>query len=186
MIKLLGISGSLRKASFNTALLNAALPLSPEGARFTIGTIEGIPLYDADVEKEGVPQAVQALKDQIADADGVILFTPEYNNSMPGVFKNAIDWASSSMTGAPNVFAGRVFALAGTSPGPFGTLLSQNAWLPVFRTLGADLWAGKRLMLPKAGSLFDKQGQLIDEDAKARLKAFVEAFAAYVETVKSR
>lgn len=186
MTKLIGISGSLRKASFNKALLHAAIPLAPEGVRLSVGTIEGIPLYNADVEREGVPEAVQVLKDQIADADGVILFTPEYNNSMPGVFKNAIDWVSSSMTGAPNVFAGRAFAIAGTSPGPFGTLLSQNAWLPVMRTLGADLWSGKRLMLPKAGTLFDKEGNLIDEDAKGRLKAFVEAFAAYVEAVKRR
>ncbi|HTO31658.1 MAG TPA: NADPH-dependent FMN reductase [Pararhizobium sp.] len=184
MTKLLGISGSLRKASFNKALLNAALPLAPEGVTFTIGTIEGIPLYNADVEREGVPDAVQVLKDQIANADGVILFTPEYNNSMPGVFKNAIDWVSSSMTGAPNVFSGRVFALAGASPGPFGTLLSQDAWLSVFRTLGADLWSGKRLMVPKAGSVFDKEGNMIDEEAKARLKTLVEAFSAYVATVK--
>ncbi|MDW5312626.1 NADPH-dependent FMN reductase [Rhizobium sp. PL01] len=180
MTKLIGISGSLRKASFNTALLKTAMTLAPDGVTFTAGTIEGIPLYNADVEREGVPEAVQVLKDQIAAADGVILFTPEYNNSMPGVFKNAIDWVSSSMTGAPNVFAGRAFAIAGTSPGPFGTLLSQNAWLSVLRTLGADLWSGKRLMLPKAGSLFDKEGHLIDEEAKARLKSFVEAFAGYV------
>jgi chromate reductase len=180
MTKLIGISGSLRKASFNTALLKTAMTLAPDGVTFTSGTIEGIPLYNADVEREGVPEAVQVLKDQIAAADGVILFTPEYNNSIPGVFKNAIDWVSSSMTGAPNVFAGRAFAIAGTSPGPFGTLLSQNAWLSVLRTLGADLWSGKRLMLPKAGSLFDKEGHLIDEDAKARLTAFVVAFAGYV------
>jgi chromate reductase len=180
MTKLIGISGSLRKASFNTTLLKTAMTLAPDGVTFTSGTIEGIPLYNADVEREGVPEAVQVLKDQIAAADGVILFTPEYNNSMPGVFKNAIDWVSSSMTGAPNVFAGRAFAIAGTSPGPFGTLLSQNAWLSVLRTLGADLWSGKRLMLPKAGSLFDKEGHLIDEEAKARLKGFVEAFAGYV------
>lgn len=184
MIKLLGISGSLRKASFNKALLHAALELPLADVRFTAGTIEGIPLYNADVEREGVPAPVQLLKDQIAAADGVILFTPEYNNSMPGVFKNAIDWASSSMTGAPNVFAGRAFALAGTSPSPFGTLLSQNAWLPVFRTLGADLWSGKRLMLPKAGALFDKDGKLVDEDTRGRLKAFVEAFADYVKKEK--
>ena len=180
MTNLIGISGSLRKASFNTALLKTAITLAPDGVTFTSGTIEGIPLYNADVEREGVPEAVQRLKDQIAAADGVILFTPEYNNSMPGVFKNAIDWVSSSMTGAPNVFAGRAFAIAGTSPGPFGTLLSQNAWLSVLRTLGADLWSGKRLMLPKAGALFDKEGQLTDEEARARLKAFVESFAGYV------
>jgi len=179
MTKLLGISGSLRRASFNTALLRAAMPLAPAGVEFSVGTIEGIPLYNADVEKEGVPDAVRVLKEQVAAADGVILFTPEYNNSMPGVFKNAIDWVSSSMTGAPNVFAGRAFALAGTSPGNFGTILSQDAWLAVFRTLGADLWSGKRLMLPKANSLFDMDGMLIDEEAKKRLASFVEAFADY-------
>ncbi|WP_275784404.1 NADPH-dependent FMN reductase [Pararhizobium gei] len=181
MTTLIGISGSLRKASFNTALLQAAIPLAPVNVTFVAGTIEGIPLYNADIEREGVPEPVQRLKDQIASADGVLLFTPEYNNSLPGVFKNAIDWVSSSMTGAPNVFAGRAFAIAGTSPGPFGTLLGQNAWLPVLRTLGADLWSGKRLMLPKAGSLFDGDGKLTDEDARARLKTFVEAFAAYVK-----
>ncbi len=179
MTKLLGISGSLRKASFNTALLRAAVPLAPEGVDFTVGTIDGIPLYNADVEKESVPEAVRILKEQVAAADGVILFTPEYNNSMPGVFKNAIDWVGSSMTGAPNVFAGRAFALAGTSPGNFGTILSQNAWLAVFHTLGADLWSGKRLMLPKASSLFDADGKLIDEDARKRLASFIEAFADY-------
>ena len=185
MTKLLGISGSLRKASFNTSLLKAALQMAPDGVIFTEGTIEGIPLYNADVEREGVPEAVQVLKDRIAAVDGVILFTPEYNNSMPGVFKNAIDWASSSMTGAPNVFAGRAFAIAGTSPGSFGTILSQNAWLPVLRTLGADLWSGKRLMLPKAGSLFDKDGNLTDEDAAKRLRAFIEAFANHVAKTRA-
>jgi NAD(P)H-dependent FMN reductase len=180
MMHLVGVSGSLRKASFNTSLLKAALPLAPAGTTFTEATIEGIPLYNADIERDGVPPAVTALKEAISQADGVILFTPEYNNFMPGVFKNAIDWASSSMTGAPNIFAGKSFALAGTSPGPFGTILGQDAWLPVFRTLGADLWAGKRLMLPKAGSLFDKEGALTDPDAQARLSAFIAAFAAYV------
>ncbi|OJF97850.1 NADPH-dependent FMN reductase [Pararhizobium antarcticum] len=179
MTKLLGISGSLRKASYNTALLRAAVSLVPEGVAFSVGTIEGIPLYNADVEKAGVPEAVRVLKDQIAAADGVILFSPEYNNSMPGVFKNAIDWVSSSMTGAPNVFAGRAFALAGTSPGNFGTILGQNAWLPVFHTLGADLWSAKRLMLPKANGLFDADGILIDEEAKKRLSSFIETFAGY-------
>ncbi len=99
---------------------------------------------------------------------------------MPGVFKNAIDWASSSGSGGTKVFAGKIFALAGASPGPFGTLLSQNAWLPVFRTLGSDLWAGKRLMLPKAAAAFDADGQMVDEEAKARLATFVAAFVDYV------
>lgn len=184
MTTILGIAGSLRKASYNAGLLRAALTLAPEGVTFSAGTIEGIPLYNADVERVGVPDAVRVLKEQIAAADGVILFTPEYNNSMPGVTKNAIDWVSSSMTGAPNVFAGKAFALAGTSPGGFGTILSQNAWLPVFHTLGADLWSGKRLMVPKAGQVFDKEGNLTDEETRTRLAAFVSAFSAYLAARK--
>ena len=95
MVKILGISGSLRKASFNTGLMKAAASASPDGVEFGTATLHGIPLYDGDVEaRDGIPEAVTALKQKIMAADGVILFTPEYNNSMPGVFKNAIDWLS--------------------------------------------------------------------------------------------
>ena len=80
-------------------------------------------------------------------ADGVLLVTPEYNNSIPGVFKNAIDWLSRAGRGRRRVFGGRRFALIGASPGAFGTTLSQSAWLPVLRTLGAQLWFGGRLMV---------------------------------------
>src|SRR5690242_4563901 len=93
MTRLLGISGSLRKASFNSGLLRAAVDLAPEGTTLLAGSIEGIPLYNGDDEREqGIPEAVQVLKRQLAAADGLLLFTPEYNNGMPGVFKNAIDW----------------------------------------------------------------------------------------------
>ncbi|APG92136.1 NADPH-dependent FMN reductase [Sinorhizobium americanum] len=186
MTKLLGISGSLRKASFNTGLLKAAKAVAPEGVEFETATLHGIPLYDGDVEAEsGVPAAVEALKQRIIAADGVILFTPEYNNSVPGVFKNAIDWLSRPPADIRKVFGGRPFALAGASPGGFGTILSQNAWLPVMRTLGADLWSGKRLMVPKAATLFDGQGQLTDEETRERLRGFVKGFADYVAAGKA-
>lgn len=179
MTKLIGISGSLRKGSFNSALLRAAQSLAPDGVDFTIGTIEGIPLYNGDVEtQDGIPAAVQALKEAISTADGVILFTPEYNNSIPGVFKNAIDWLSRPSSDIGTVFGGRLFALAGTSPGNFGTLLSQNAWLSVLHTLGADIWSEKRLMVPRASTLFDEKLTLTDEATAKRLSAFVEAFAS--------
>jgi chromate reductase len=185
MTKLLGISGSLRKASFNTSLLNAAKSVAPDGVEFETATLHGIPLYDGDVEAEsGVPATVTALKDKIIAADGVILFTPEYNNSIPGVFKNAIDWLSRPPADIRKVFGGRPFALAGASSGNFGTILSQNAWLSVMRTLGAQLWSGKRLMVPKAATLFDDAGQLTDDDTRERLRGFVQAFADYVATTK--
>ncbi|ASY57565.1 MULTISPECIES: NADPH-dependent FMN reductase [Sinorhizobium] len=186
MTKLLGISGSLRKASFNTGLLTAAKAVAPEEVEFEAATLHGIPLYDGDVEAEsGVPAPVEALKQRIIAADGVILFTPEYNNSVPGVLKNAVDWLSRPAADIGKVFGGRPFALAGASPGNFGTILSQNAWLPVIRTLGAELWSGKRLMVPKARTVFDSEAQLTDEETRERLRAFVQAFAEYAATVKA-
>ncbi|WEX85896.1 NAD(P)H-dependent oxidoreductase [Sinorhizobium garamanticum] len=186
MTKILGISGSLRKASFNTALLKAAKSVAPTEIEFETATLHGIPLYDGDVEAEsGIPAPVADLKQKIMAADGVILFTPEYNNSMPGVFKNAIDWLSRPPADIKKVFGCRPFALAGATPGNFGTILSQNAWLSVMRTLGADLWAGMRLMLPKAGTLFDSEGQLTDEQTRERVRSFVTAFAEYVASTKA-
>src|SRR6202165_3051619 len=104
MTKIVGIAGSLRAASFNAALLRAAAGLMPPGSSLEIASIKGIPLYDGDVEaNEGIPQAVAALKEQIAAADGLLLVTPEYNNSMPGVFKNTIDWLSRPASDIPRV-----------------------------------------------------------------------------------
>jgi chromate reductase, NAD(P)H dehydrogenase (quinone) len=93
--KPIGLSGSLRQRSFNSSLLRAAVVLTVQGAELTVGSIRDIPLYDGDLEEaQGVPGPAQALKDAIAAADGLLLVTPEYNNSIPGVFKNAIDWLS--------------------------------------------------------------------------------------------
>lgn len=143
MSKIVGIAGSLRSGSYNAALLRVAADVVPAGSTLHIATIKGIPLYDGDVEqKDGIPQAVQDLKNQIMACDGVLLVTPEYNNSMPGVFKNAIDWLSRPPTDIPRVFGNRPIALIGASPGGFGTVLSQNAWLPVLRTLGMRPWFG--------------------------------------------
>jgi chromate reductase len=134
---LIGLSGSLRQGSFNTALLRAAVALMPENAELAIGSIREIPLYDGDREAaDGIPEPVAALKDAIAAADGLLLVTPEYNNSIPGVFKNAIDWLTRPPADIKRVFGGKPVALMGASPGGFGTILSQSAWLPVFRTVG--------------------------------------------------
>lgn len=179
MTKLVGISGSLRRHSYNAGLLRAARDLMPGGVTFEIATIAGIPLYDADVEAaDGLPAAVSTLKEAIAGADGVLLATPEYNNGIPGVFKNAIDWASRPPADIGKVFGGRKLALIGASPGGFGTILAQNGWLPVLRTLGADLWPGGRLMVPGAGKAFDEEGNLVDEAIRERLAKFLAGFVA--------
>lgn len=181
MVKLIGVSGSLRKGSFNAALLSAATGLMPEGATLEVGTIRGIPLYDADLEAEhGIPEAVATLKDQIAAADGLLMVTPEYNNSMPGVFKNAIDWLSRPPADIARVFRGKPTAIIGASPGGFGTILSQNAWLPVLHTLGAEHWSGGRLLVSRAGGVFDADGRLSDEKIAEQLKGFLAGFAAHL------
>lgn len=182
MTNILGISGSLRKASFNTRLLHAAGALMPDGVNFTATTIEGIPLYNQDVEDgEGIPAAVTALKDAIRQADGVLMVTPEYNNSMPGVFKNAIDWASRPPKESAGVFRGRKFAVIGASPGGFGTILSQNAWLPVLRTLEVDLWTAGRVMVSRAGQAFTDDGKLADPAQEAVLAKYLAGFVTFVK-----
>ena len=182
MVKILGISGSLRSGSFNTALLRAAQHVAIEGVVLDIATLHGIPLYDGDLEaREGVPAPVSQLKDRIRASDGVILSTPEYNNGVPGVFKNAIDWLSRPSNEIAQVFGNRPFAIVGASAGGFGTILSQNHWLPVLKTLGVRLWSGGRLMVSRAGEAFDESGGLKDEKQRAQLQSFVRDFVRFVE-----
>jgi NAD(P)H-dependent FMN reductase len=181
MAHIIGISGSLRRHSYNSGLLRAAAMAMPADSSLTIASIADIPLYNGDVEeRDGIPPAVSALKDAMAGADGVLLATPEYNNGIPGVFKNTIDWASRPPADAARVFGAKPFAIIGASPGGFGTILAQNDWLPVLRTLGARLWTGGRLMVPAAGKAFDGEGNLIDSTIADRLQRFLADFVATI------
>jgi chromate reductase len=182
MTKIVGVAGSLRSGSLNAALLRAAVELMPAGATLEIGTIKGIPLYDGDLEQaEGIPAAVTLLKEQIAVADALLLVTPEYNNSMPGVFKNALDWLSRPPADSARIFNGRRVAVIGASPGGFGTILSQNAWLPVLRTLGMQPWFGGRLMVSRAGKAFNESGELVDEQVRDQLREFNRNFVEFLK-----
>ncbi len=180
MTKVLGISGSLRRGSYNSALLRAAARLMPEDATLDIASLRGIPLYDGDVEAQGIPAAVNQLKEAIVAANGVLLVTPEYNNSIPGVFKNAIDWLSRPSSDIKRVFGGRPFAIMGASPGAFGTTLSQAAWLPVMRTLGTQTWFGGRLLVARAGGVFDEAGSLKDPGLEEQLKQFLAGYVNFL------
>jgi NAD(P)H-dependent FMN reductase len=184
-ITLIGLSGSLRRESLNTRMLRACQQRMPQDCTLSIASIAAIPLYNLDVETEhGIPGPVVALKDAIAAADGLLIATPEYNNSMPGVLKNAIDWLSRPAADIPRVFGNLPVAITGATPGAFGTLLAQNAWLPVMRMLGARLWSGGRLVAPRASQLFDAAGNLTDEAMAKRLEGFVADFVADIRATR--
>jgi chromate reductase, NAD(P)H dehydrogenase (quinone) len=183
MPRILGISGSLRRGSYNTALLNAAVSPLEEGTELEIGSIRGIPLYDGDVEaSEGLPQTVQDLKARVIACDGLLLVTPEYNNGIPGVFKNAIDWMSRPSADIPKVFGNRPVAVIGASPGPFGTLMAQDAWLPTLRMLRARPWFVGRLVVPRASHVFNDAGELVDEAVRSQLRDFLRGFAHFIQS----
>lgn len=179
MTNLVGFSGSLRRGSFNTALLRAAVAAMPDGSQLEPMSIAEIPLYNADLEAVGIPAPVARLKDAIAAADGLLIVTPEYNNSIPGVAKNALDWLTRPDADVRRVFSGKPVGLIGASPGRFGTILSQNAWLPVLRTIHAELWTGGRLMVARAGDVFDVQGKIVDPAIQTALQKFLAGFVAY-------
>lgn len=179
MQHLVALSGSLRRDSFNTALANAFAELAPAGVSVEVFTPAGIPLYDGDLEAaEGVPEAVAVLKERIAAAEGVILVTPEYNQGVPGVLKNALDWLTRPPADIKRIFADRPFALCGASAGRGGSRAAQYAWLPTLRALGVRLWNGGQLYLPAAGELMDADGRLQDRETRERAERFVRAFAA--------
>jgi NAD(P)H-dependent FMN reductase len=180
-MKILALSGALRRASVNTALLRAAATLAPAGVTVEVRTLHGIPLYDGDVEAEGIPEAVTTLREAIRAADALLIATPEYNNSMPGVLKNGLDWLSRPSGEGGKLFGGKPTALVGATPGGFGTVQSQDALLSVLRAFGNDFWMGGRLMVSKAGTVFDADGQLVDDKVRAQLQQFVDGFVAFVQ-----
>ena len=183
MVRILGISGSLRANSYNTALLRLAASMAGPGMSIDVATLHGIPLYDGDTEqREGIPAAVQDLKSRVLAADGLLLVTPEYNNGIPGVFKNAIDWLSRPASEIPKIFGDRPVAVIGASQGGFGTILAQNGWLPVLRTLRTRHWLGGRLMVSRAQQVFDETGALQDEAIRTQLDKFLTGFARFVES----
>ena len=176
-MRIIGIAGSLRSGSFNAALLRAA---AEECAAVEIESIRGIPLYDGDVEAQGMPSRVIELKDRVAGANALLLVTPEYNNSIPGTFKNAIDWMTRPPADIARVFKGRPVGLIGATPGMQGTLLSQTAWLPVFRTLGMRPYFGQNLYVGNASKVFDASGKLVDDAIRKRLKSYMDGFVAFI------
>lgn len=180
MADIIAISGSLREDSYNTALIRAAVDMAPEGTSVELASIAEIPLFNADVEKQsGPPAAVADLQEKLADADGLLISTPEYNWGPPGVLKNAFDWLSRPSDQQGRIFGDLPTALIGAGGGG-GTRFAQAAWLPIFRHLGLRLWAGNSLFATRAWTLFE-DGKLTDEATREQLTKVVGNFCAYCE-----
>ena len=161
------LSGSLRTGSFNTAALRAAAELAPDGVGVVMGSIAGIPLYNDELRAAGLPTPVIRLQQAILAADAVLIATPEYNYSVPGVLKNAIDWLSRT---SPQPFADKPVAIMGASPGALGTARAQYDLRKMFVYLNAHLLNQPEIMISGAPSRFDAQGTLTD-DATRKLIA---------------
>ncbi len=180
-IVVLGISGSLRKGSFNTALLHAAIELSPRDVRIETADIAGVPSYNEDVRAAGLPPAVVGLRDRIERADAVLFVTPEYNYSVPGVLKNAIDWVSRP----PNQpFAGKPLGIMGASGGASGTMRAQYHLRQIAVFLDMYPFNKPEVFVRNAQSVFDDKGKLVDEPTRALVRQYVEALAAWTRRLK--
>jgi chromate reductase len=171
MKKFIAISGSLRKDSLNTHLLKAAVEIASADSQIEIVDISRLPLFNEDLETE-FPKVVQDFKDKIVASDGVIFATPEYNRSIPGVLKNAIDWASRPY--GKNAFAKKSVLILGASGGPIGTAVAQSHLKQIMLYLDSRVIGQPEFYLGKAQEKFDKDGALIDEQTKDHLKQALE------------
>jgi chromate reductase, NAD(P)H dehydrogenase (quinone) len=176
MLRILGISGSLRRGSHNTNLLRAAAELLPPGVELDVyDGLGDLPAYDADRDTEPAHPAVERLREAIADADGVLIATPEYNGSIPGFLKNALDWASRPFP--ENALRGKPVAVIGASTGLFGAVWAQAEVRKVLGIIGADV-IDLELPVGQADAAFAEDGQLVEDEQRAVLAELVHVLSA--------
>ncbi|MDO4264703.1 MAG: NAD(P)H-dependent oxidoreductase [Deinococcus sp.] len=180
-IKIIGISGSLRQSSYNSGLIRAAKELIPEGATFEIVEIGNLPLFNEDLEQD-LPQAVKDFKAKIKEADAVVFATPEYNYTLPGVLKNAIDWASRPY--GDNSWAGKTAAVMGASIGSIATARAQYDLRKTFVFLNIHDVKQPEVMVGQAHNSFDEQGNLTNEDTKKYIRQQLEALVELTRKFK--
>ena len=176
VIEVVGLSGSLRRNSYNTALLQAAMELVPDGMLIKPVPID-LPLYNEDIREHGYPASVEKLRSQIARADAVLIATPEYNYSVPGVLKNAIDWVSRP---PDQPFEKKPVAIMGASPGRIGTARAQYHLRQSFVFLNSAVLNKPEIMVGGAANIFDHNGRLTDESTREYVKRLLEALAVLV------
>jgi chromate reductase, NAD(P)H dehydrogenase (quinone) len=171
-VQVLGIAGSLREGSYNRALLRAARELVPEGVELEELDVRSLPFYDGDAEAAGDPAPVVALKEAIRGADALLIATPEYNRGIPGVLKNAIDWASRPALASP--LAGKPVAIMGASTGRGGTARAQEQLRAALEFSRATVLEQPEVLVPEAFMRFDEHGELVDPGIRADLAELVD------------
>ncbi len=176
-VRVLGISGSLRRGSFNTATLRAAQELVPEGMAMETAAIGDLPLYNDDIRQQGYPPIVEELRRRVRQADGVLLVTPEYNYSIPGPLKNAIDWISRP---PDQPFDGKPVAIMGASPGALGSSRAQYHLRQCFVFLNGYVLNRPEVMITAAHTKFDDVGRLTDQATRDFIAAALTDFKAWI------
>jgi chromate reductase len=182
-LTVLAFAGSLRRGSYNRALLRAAKELAPAGMTVSIFEIDEVPLYNGDVEEQGLPEPVARFKQAIQEADGVLIATPEYNHGVPGVTKNAVDWASRPPRQAP--LNGKPVAILGASPGITGTARGQSQLRQAFEFTNSYCMPQPEILVYQAHTKFDAEGRLTDEKTRELLGSFLVAFGAWIRRLKA-
>jgi len=178
-LHVLGISGSLRQGSYNSALLRTVTELMPPGMTLEIFDLAPLPIFNADHEKP-FPEAVLEFRTRLAQADALLIATPEYNSSISGALKNAIDWASRSPQPPLN---GKPVAMIGASTGNFGTLRAQLHLRQILTHVGALPLGKPEVLVARAEQVFDAEGKLVDEAARGFLRDLLTALAGWIQRV---
>lgn len=179
---IVGFAGSLRRQSYNRALLRAATELAPATLRIVIHELDAIPLYNADVEAAAAPASVVQLRDAIRRADGILIATPEYNHGVPGVLKNAIDWLSRPPQ--DSALNGKVAAVMGASPGMTGTARGQSQLRQAFVFTNTYALLQPEVLVARAHEKFDADGRLVDEATRNFLATFLQRFAELIARLR--
>ena len=178
----LAIAGSLRRGSFNRRLAQAAAKLTPAGLVLQVyDDLGSVPLFNEDLEAGGPPEGVARLQAAVRRADGLLIATPEYNQSIPGVTKNFVDWLSR---GEPVPLEGKPVAIMGATPGAWGTRLSQAALRQTLTACGAFIMPAPQVYVRSAAELFDPEGNLKDERTTGSLKRFLESFEQWIKRLQ--
>lgn len=178
-LRVIGIAGSLRRASYNRALLCAAQQLTPPSLLIEVEVLDDVPMFNADLDASATPEAVLRLRRAVREADALLLVTPEYNHGVPGVMKNAIDWLSQPL--AQSALDGKPTALMGASTGAAGTARGQSQLRQSFVLTNTPAMLRPEVLVGRAQDKFDAAGRLVDEATRRFLRGFLEQFAVWIE-----